>query len=493
MKLWFGLRLGSFVPVVCERRRSGRQRNGYGHQTRKHTYPFLDTRKASGLNFEYSRMRTGKETSPRLIKLNASHAVNRSIAIAAMMALGVLFSSGTKADDDQQEPKAEVKMDSEDPLLRQGMPDSSAAVQQEPEAAPPESSGDQQAQTPVATPPAAEENAMTVPMSAPESAPTADASTPGGDNNQDLPDINATTLNLRPLKASTSKHVYLFESQSESESTSVAPPERKLLMIKKGDENVMGLRVLKSLPERNEVIAKRIMKYPPYDELTIGESYVAVEKVSDHAPPAQTAQDKADIAEVESTPLPYDPDLDAGSSPDPNAEDMTNPEDAEAKLGMSIEEKTVKFEHQKNWLSLGIAMLKNSPGPDVGSSYYVGGGLRYGYTLTDNIFTKSGGDKQDSLQVELGAFYYKIVGIDTSNDDYTVLPIVLTGRYNYFLSEDFALFVYGGLEKPFVVASDNSSLRACQTSKWSIPLSGSARFTESALNGPSVPTRVLIC
>lgn len=303
-----------------------------------------------------------------------------------------------------------------------------------------------------------------------ESPPTAEPepSTPATDAEPDLdalPEIEARILQLKPVKMSTSKRVFLFETSQQDISI---PPERKLLLIKDGDENIMALRVLRSMPAQNQIIAKRIRKYEGHEELILGDSLLAVEKLSDRVSPPPSEEDKADMEEVEPEPLPFDPDLDAGSSPNPDGQDSnrsTNSleEDNKDELGLSVEENHVQFEKHKYWLTAGAALLSNTPNGgslNSGGYYYAGAGVRYGVTVAERLWNKNP-SHLDSLTLEGGLYFYQILGLDEASDgtsgSYSVVPLLVTGRYNYFFTEDFVGFLYAGFIKNTVMSSNNST------------------------------------
>jgi hypothetical protein len=326
--------------------------------------------------------------------------------------------------------------------------------------------------------------------------PPPDSTSPdsnSADSNQGaLPDIEAKMRQLKVLKASTSRRVYLielqpdaFQAQAQPQSqdqtqappppadgssgdTGAKPPVQKILLIRNGEENVMGLRVLRDITGTPQVIVKRIKQYPNHDSLDIGQDYFALEKISDVIPPPPTPQDKADMAEVEPAPLAFDPDLDTGSSPSPDDDDDGSSH--QDRLGASIEEKNVPFEKQRHWISAAFGVLRNTPDQDkMNGRYYYSGGIRYGYDIIRRLFVTKD-EHLDTFTLEGSVFYYSISGLDSSSastdsssttttatDTYTLTPVVATGRYTYYYNEDFGIFVYGGLMKNIVMNSQNSN------------------------------------
>jgi hypothetical protein len=301
-----------------------------------------------------------------------------------------------------------------------------------------------------------------------------------------IPDINATTRLLKIIKSSTSRRVYLIDvtkdpaaAQPQSEIQNPPPAEagekpavNKLLLIRTGEENIMALRVLRDITGTTQVIAKKIRQYGDHEALELGQSFYALEKISDVVPPPPTPQDKADMAEVEPAPLAFDPDLDTGSSPFPDGleDPFGNKED---RLGASIEEKNVPFERHRHWIGVAVGLLRNIPDADqMNGRYYSAGGVRLGYDMGRRIFV-SRDDRLDTFTVEGSLFYYSISGLDAGStstdtssssttttagtDTYTIMPLAATGRYTYYYTENFGIYFYGGIMKNMVMNSQNSS------------------------------------
>lgn len=100
--------------------------------------------------------------------------------------------------------------------------------------------------------------------------------------------------------------------------------------------------------------------------------------------------------------------------------------------------------------------LLRLPKFESGAFYVAAAGPRYSRTLSHPIYFS---DKrlQDSLSVDVSLLVSKILDYsDVSGDSYTLVPFVVTGRYNWLYSESFGLFAYGGLIKPFVVTKSGT-------------------------------------
>jgi hypothetical protein len=95
------------------------------------------------------------------------------------------------------------------------------------------------------------------------------------------------------------------------------------------------------------------------------------------------------------------------------------------------------------WLTASFGFFRNY-GADGQSAYFTGGGLRYAVTLGKSLFLRRA-HAQDSLALEAGAFYYKILNFQGNNDSYAVVPLIGTLRYNILFGENFGIFFYGGI------------------------------------------------
>lgn len=311
-----------------------------------------------------------------------------------------------------------------------------------------------------------------------------------------LPDIEAREFSVSIVRHSASKRVYLFET-AEGNSAHTG----RILLLKKNAEPVMAFRVLKLYPSLKQIAAKRVKRYGPAQVLEPGETYDAIEKISDIVPPPPTAKDQADLKELEkgmpgtaplpsappvtpgpiSTPSPetvgaptpgamphlevkaYDAELDAGSSPPPSD---AEPHSQDADFIHSFDEDlspsvlTVNeihpFDINHHWFSGTFGAFRNN-GPSGDALYFAGGGLRYGYSL-GKMLALDRPNIQDSLVAELGVFLYKLVNfVPNRSDAYTVVPLILTLRYNIQFGENLGLFFYGGIVKNSVVATSQET------------------------------------
>lgn len=389
------------------------------------------------------------------IKSNAQKEVNsrgpwrltRRVCAAGALACLTLTSLPLRADDPPPEPDAPTA-----PAVSPAAPDNSAAPANP---ATPESTP---APAPTSTPGSSDPGPGTSPTpSAPEA-------------NEPLPDIEARDFAVKISKRSTSTNTYLFDDVSD---TRTHPG--KILLLRREAEPIMAFRVVKVYPDKKQFAAKRVRRYGSYHVLDPGDSYMALEKVGDVAMPPPTAQDKADLKELETgapaagapTPptapgpevRPFDADLDAGNSPPPSGGVDTenaksnphddNDDDPEDRFGVTIDEVT-PLDPNHQWLTASFGYFNNA------GSLFAGGGLRYGLSLGKMIFLRRA-HVQDSIVVEGGAFFYKIINFQSEGDSYSVLPLVGTVRYNILFGENFGIFFYGGVVQNIVTQASGGA------------------------------------
>ena len=325
--------------------------------------------------------------------------------------------------------------------------------------------------------------------------------------------IIARTYDISIVRRSQSNKMYLIDDP-----TTDAPKEGKILLLKEDRKPVMGLRVMKSYPDKKEFAAKRIRMYGDYTILDEGDEYAAIEKVGDLLAPPPTAQDKADIKELE-TPqdsdavsprtkepdvkntsqpvpspgpsvLPYDPELDKGSSPSPTSDSA--PADQSATEDDSLKNVTlddvVPLDPHTQWLSAELGFLNNNipatTGGTSGSGYFPGGGFRYGVSIAKMVFLKKA-TIQDSITPEVGVFFYKLLG--QSNDAYAVMPLIGTLRYNIIFSQNFGFFLYGGVVQNVVLSASSPVTGAVSGLSSFLPAAGGGILFRV---GPSWYTRL---
>lgn len=292
-----------------------------------------------------------------------------------------------------------------------------------------------------------------------DDAPT-DSDSSSNFNDETLPDIRAATFDLKVIRRSTSNKVYLLESASNS-----MPKTGRILLLKRESVPFMAFRVLKTYPENRQVAAKRIKRYGNHRFLEPDQVFLAIEKISEFAPPAPTVQDKEDIQELEKKEglkvSAFDPDLDSSTSPssnkdgdkeDPSIKTDEEKDGEDSHLAVTIEEPQI-LDHNHHWLTAGFGFVRNAGPPATGGSYYfAAGNIRYGLTLGRIVFFDQP-RLQDSIAIEVGAYLYKALNFATQGDAYTLTSGVATLRYNINFSESFGIFFYGGVMMGYVFTS----------------------------------------
>lgn len=299
------------------------------------------------------------------------------------------------------------------------------------------------------------------------------------DDEEVLPDIEAATYKVEVNKRSKSSRVYLFDPKETSQNPKL-PKTGKILLLTSEKQNVMAFRIIKQYPARNQFAGSKVRTYGQGENLEPGDRYTAIEKIADLSFPEYSAHDREldqfDLKELEleMEPIPvpsYDPDLDAGTSPppgdDPNVvnrshkrqkiveEDLEDIEVKDEDVDPLTPDEVKRFDNDWQWVTAQIAYLANVK-PSGETSYYTGGGIRYGVTFAKYLFAKKP-KIQDSLTAELGLFYYTVLGYETDTDSFRVLPLIATLRYNLLTSESFGFYFYGGFVKNSVLSASSAS------------------------------------
>jgi hypothetical protein len=305
-----------------------------------------------------------------------------------------------------------------------------------------------------------------------------------------LPDIEAKTYDLKVVRRSNSNKIYLFEDLMDRK-----PTVGRILLMKKEQRPIMAFRVIRVYPDKKLVAAKRIKRYGRVHFLEDGDSYLAIEKISDVAPPAPTPQDRADLAEVESKQgleiLPFDPELDTATSPEELDEGKTteaeiDDEDHDPHLALTVEEPKI-IDHFIHWLSGGFGYLRNNGPPAAGGSYYFSAGnLKYGISLGRMVILDQP-KLQDSITLETGVYIYKSINFATQGDAYTVASFLGSLRYNLMFSEAFGMFFYAGVIQSRVLSSASAQDSVIASLSSTQPAAGAGLLLQV---GPSWYTRI---
>jgi hypothetical protein len=310
---------------------------------------------------------------------------------------------------------------------------------------------------------------------------------------ENLPDIEAKTFTVKVVRRSSSNKIYLFDDIDNRQS---APG--RILLLKRETEPVMALRVLKNYPDENRVAAKRIKRYGNHRTLENSETFTAIEKISDIAPPEPTLEDQADLKELEEkkTKLEikaFDPELDGSSSqkPLPKEEETVDENDDELQsteehLAVTVED-VATFEKNRHWITAGFGFIRNVNTPTAGGFYYFSSGnVRYGVNLGQLVFLDRP-HLQDSLTLEGGFYLYKSINFVSAGDAYTVMSFVGNLRYNIFFSERLGIFFSAGMMKSSVTSSSQGQSDVITALNSLLPVIGTGILFEV---GPSWYTRI---
>lgn len=280
--------------------------------------------------------------------------------------------------------------------------------------------------------------------------------------------IEARSFAVTTLKRSRSLRMYQIEDKSGT-----LPAEGKILLLRRGILPIMGLKVMKQYPESRSFAAKRMLIYDNRRALDINENYEALEKIGESTITPPSPQDQVDLKELESpVPPPPPPPSDfPGTDSPPPPPDLPPTDDLlppppppvtqdeiplESHNALVVEE-IKPLDPFRHWISATIGGSLNT-NADGNLTHYMSAGARYGVTLAKSLFLE-GPKIQDSLVLEAGASLYQVSSYqDSVQDSYTILPVTGTLRYNFQLSETFGLFVYGGVVKNFITASNNADI-----------------------------------
>lgn len=316
----------------------------------------------------------------------------------------------------------------------------------------------------------------------------------------DVADIEARSYDVRVEKKSASNRVFVLESNPET-----IPPVGKILLLKRGEDPSLGLRVLKAYPEKNQFAAKIMRSYPYSPEpanIGIGDIFLALEKVSDIIAPAPTMQDQADLKELEaglppeepptpSPPLPErqeeqepqekqaqqqqqedEPVIETPVEPE-NADQPEEPEEKDDGASESADDSLAVDEIEdldpyRNWLTLGGGIHTNA------GQRFNGFDIAYGRTVGKSLFQKDA-SLQDSLVTEMRLSLYNTSGqVATSGtiDAYRIIMSAGTFRYNLTFSNQIALFGYVGLAYNYATVTAQSTSNGADEYNRAIELSG---------------------
>lgn len=313
----------------------------------------------------------------------------------------------------------------------------------------------------------------------------------------DVPDIEARSYEVRIRKRSESKRSYLVDDLNGAR-----PKTGRIVLFKKGNDPIMAFRVLRSTPEQDTFIVKRVRRYSDVMALEPGEQYTAIDRTLELAmQPVYSADDSAEMRELmidQNAAFSRDsglaPDglsdglddaaLDSGASDAALDNSLDSGGNPRGQIGSSSSRSRISqarldedgdligesdyevddpeviddnrpFDRLKHSISAEMGLFKSETALGT-PAYFTGLGVRYGLTLARMILFRRS-SVQDSFVVEGGLFTYSLANYQIPADSYTVMPMVGTLRYNVFLNETIGIQLYGGISRNMVLASTDAT------------------------------------
>lgn len=298
--------------------------------------------------------------------------------------------------------------------------------------------------------------------------------------------IEAEDFAVKLLKTSSSKRVLLLSTSEEN-----PPRPGKILLLKAGDQNIAAVRVLKHYS--GKIAVKNVL---PFSELSPGLSYRALKKIADKMIEMIRERERVygDLdsgksdAELAKEVSPNDAELDRGI-PAPGVVPTPSPAPIEQKKKKASEELPPPlFDKEGNDLTMDDIEIQNEDEPfeevsvqefalleplnhivsvqyasirginkaNVAQNYNAVG-IRYGLNAFREVLLKRR-NFQDMLTLELGFFYYTVLGFEKTTDEYALLPVIGTLRYSLLFSETLSIFGYLGVNKSNVISSNDDRL-----------------------------------
>ncbi len=296
----------------------------------------------------------------------------------------------------------------------------------------------------------------------------------------ELPAIIAETFQAHVLDVSKQSRFYMLELLE-----SMNPQTGRIFLAKDGSDPLAAFRIVRTYGPR-KIAVKKIHDYPqaPKKDMT----FLGVLKISDITPTkmvkALASDEELELLELERklNIRPDDPELDhydhwhmahPEPTPVPKKETLPPPavetpkekssepekEDEEDTFNQPETIEDIKhFDPYKHWVTVGFGFVNNTTRA-VSSAYFSSGNLRYGLTLRQNVFITNP-QFQDSIALEVGAYFYKAANLMMSGDAYTLMAGIGTLRYTVMTSENFGIFGYAGGLTNFVVQNSLSSASA---------------------------------
>lgn len=280
-----------------------------------------------------------------------------------------------------------------------------------------------------------------------------------------LPTIDAHRFEAKPIQKSTSGKIYLFESNQ------VIPKTGNLILVYDQNKPAMAFRVLKNDRSKNRFVGKRVRRYDQTSELKLDQDYTSIEKLADSLPPPpgevpsenldepptltkSTAPSPAPTPTLEITaPDAQDAELDSDSTASLDEIDELDETDDEEDGPLEVDE-TARIDPFNNILSVTAGYFGNSSNFN-GSPYLSNGfSLSYAHKLFNDVFIMKK-VPQDSLSLEFGGIFYRIINKDGGNDIYSMLPFFADLLYQLHLSTSFSINLYGGIQYNYMTSAIN--------------------------------------
>ncbi|MBI3558708.1 MAG: hypothetical protein HY074_20765 [Deltaproteobacteria bacterium] len=296
--------------------------------------------------------------------------------------------------------------------------------------------------------------------------------------------IEAEEFRVIFKKSSHSGRVMMFEDATDNR-----PRPGKILLLKKDNDDVVAIRVLKNYP--GKFAAKTVL---PINELKPDTEYRAIKKLGEkiialirerekRGKDLDSAKTDEDLAKEVSPDdneldrgiplqkgktkkvLPSRPDGAAGPGmPEPlfskdggelSADSIEIKDEDEPYNDLSVQE-DLPIEPNRHSVTLEYGSLK-SVDQNANPATYSGVGLRYGFNIWRMaLFHRK--SLQDMVTLEAGLFYYTIAGFVTADDSVTVYPFVGDLRYTLLIGESLGLFGYLGFTKTYASAGNDTSV-----------------------------------
>ncbi len=139
------------------------------------------------------------------------------------------------------------------------------------------------------------------------------------------------------------------------------------------------------------------------------------------------------------------------------------PEEGDITIAKITVQENVVYDRDRYWLtfSTGLLYSRGDATASAPVALRAGFGMQFGFNIANKVFT-SEGSTQDSLTLEGGLFFYKVLNLLEESDSYNVLPLIARARYNIMFTETFWIFLSGGFLKNVVISSTQGTASAAE-------------------------------